>query len=656
MRPGYAMTSALGRNPWTKGLGLLFVGLAMLATAPGPYNAFDHRLDPSYQWALNRAAADGLVHGRDFTFNYGPFGYLLFPLDIGSNLLWSLIVQWALWALLAATLIGIARRGAPPWSVMVLGAGVAIAQGLGLQTEYLWLYTCALVLTLSLDGHRRSAFAGGLAGALAAFLLFVKFSTGMAASGMVVVAVLVLLEARTRASVRALSVLAASWIAVFVTVLLGHFRSVRDFARWSRLSLEIAGGYSTAMSLQGRPAELWLGIGLLLCFVMVAVLWLRLRSGSLRMVVVFFLPVALAYKHAFVRQATHAHVFFPVALVFVATLVPLADGERSRKVAAALLGVSIALVGAEAALRRPVGVSSFVAGAGGLDGLRRAVSLLHLSALRRELAERSRENLKEERLPAEWLETMRREEGGVDVIPYELSLLPANDLAWRPNPVLQTYNAYTRLLDLACAQHFQGPHAPRFVILHMATIDVRHPLADAPATSRALLSRYRPAGVDEGAQRVLLRLQTEPVPRTSEPPPLEHRELLGEWIDVPPSAVPLAADMSFRPSLRERILKVLFRVPAVSMEVQYEDGRVLPLRILPDTAAGGLPISHLPRDAAAAAALFARAPTARVTRFRVGGLGAILYDPEFTVRWTALTAGPEDGRASGSAPVVSPGL
>lgn len=74
----------------------LVLGMAVLATVPAPYNALDDGLDASDVWALNRAAADGLVHGRDLAFNYGPLGYPLFPLDIGSNLLRGQVVQWVL--------------------------------------------------------------------------------------------------------------------------------------------------------------------------------------------------------------------------------------------------------------------------------------------------------------------------------------------------------------------------------------------------------------------------------------------------------------------------------------------------------------------------------------------------------------------------------
>lgn len=623
-------------RPWLRWVSLLVVAMAMLATVPDPGRALDHGVDPSYQWALNRGAADGLVHGRDIVFNYGPFGYLLFPLDIGTNLRTAMAVQWLFWALLAALLVATWRQ-APPSAVLAFAAALTVSQGLHLHTEYLWLLTLALLLAHCPPAGRLAPFAGAGAGAIAAFLVFVKFSTGTAAALMAGAVAVVLAQARTKASLRTLATLAAGCMTVLVTVVAAHFASLHTFARWLQLSVEISNGYSSAMSLQGSTLELLLAVAVVACVVSVTLCWLYSRAASLAVAAVFTLPVLLAYKHALVRQATHGTLFFPVGLVFLAALVPLASDSRSRRCAAAFFATVLVLVAVETGLRRSATVSSLLASAGPLAGLRRAVAVADLPGIRRNLAERSRDNLAGERLPDDWLALLRHDSGGVDVVPYELSLVPANGLAWRPNPVFQTYNAYTPLLDLASAEHFEGPDAPAFVILHLATIDLRHPLADAPRTARALLRRYRPVGHDDVAQRVLLQLAEEVVLGSTAaglPAPVEQEAVLGEWVTVPPSSVLLAAEFHFRPTLQERMQKLLFRVPAMSMELQYEDGRVLAVRILPETAGGGIPISHLPRSAASADALFAGNPAERVVRFRIGGLGALLYEPEFTIGWT----------------------
>ncbi|MFM5960370.1 MAG: hypothetical protein ACKOQ2_24990, partial [Dolichospermum sp.] len=35
----------------------------------------------------------------------------------------------------------------------------------------------------------------------------------------------------------------------------------------------------------------------------------------------------------------------------------------------------------------------------------------------------------------------------IDIIPWEISLVPANQLNWKPRPIFQSYSAYTKTLD-----------------------------------------------------------------------------------------------------------------------------------------------------------------------------------------------------------------
>src|SRR5262247_211542 len=55
--------------------------------------------DNTWFFALNYAAAHGLVMGHDFLWTYGPLTCLLLPFDIGNNLAFGFLTQAALWAL-----------------------------------------------------------------------------------------------------------------------------------------------------------------------------------------------------------------------------------------------------------------------------------------------------------------------------------------------------------------------------------------------------------------------------------------------------------------------------------------------------------------------------------------------------------------------------
>src|SRR5579864_9262211 len=56
-------------------------------------------LDATWLFALNNAAAQHLLMGRDIVWTSGPLSYLASPQDIGNNLALGLGCQVALWIL-----------------------------------------------------------------------------------------------------------------------------------------------------------------------------------------------------------------------------------------------------------------------------------------------------------------------------------------------------------------------------------------------------------------------------------------------------------------------------------------------------------------------------------------------------------------------------
>ena len=110
---------------------------------------------------------------------------------------------------------------------------------------------------------------------------------------------------------------------------------------------------------------------------------------------------------------------------------------------------------------------------------------------------------------------------------------------------------------------------------------------------------------------------------------------LGEWIEVPESDGLLFAALDLRLTLRGRLQGLALRVPGVAAELTYADGQTTTVRVLPGTAASGLLINFLPRTTEGTARLFAGVPDERVIRFRIGGIGALLYENGFQVRWLA---------------------
>jgi hypothetical protein len=64
-------------------------------------------------------------------------------------------------------------------------------------------------------------------------------------------------------------------------------------------------------------------------------------------------------------------------------------------------------------------------------------------------------------------------------------------LRWRPEPVLQSYSAYTPYLDGLDASFLASPRAPQRILYQALALDGRGPFWDPPATMVAMYCHYR---------------------------------------------------------------------------------------------------------------------------------------------------------------------
>src|SRR5262245_36222684 len=74
---------------------LLLLGFVAL-TFPSTFGAMGGGVDGSWVIGLTAAVERHLVHGRDIAFTCGPLGFVLTPLDTGSNLLHAALFRLGL--------------------------------------------------------------------------------------------------------------------------------------------------------------------------------------------------------------------------------------------------------------------------------------------------------------------------------------------------------------------------------------------------------------------------------------------------------------------------------------------------------------------------------------------------------------------------------
>jgi hypothetical protein len=242
------------------------------------------------------------------------------------------------------------------------------------------------------------------------------------------------------------------------------------------------------------------------------------------------------------------------------------------------------------------------------------------------------------RLPGELVAPIRRANLGVDVLPWDLSYLAANDLRWVPNPTFQLYATYTSRLDALAAEHFSGPAGPDILFVDYIGIDNRDMLWDAPATWRAILSSYQPApALSAKAPFLVARRRKEPLVWNLQPAG-EVRTRGFQWIDVP-QATPgewIFAEIHLEKSWAGRLESLLLGVPPVMLQAVDDSGKRRVARILPETAGGGLLMSPASRHLRELGTIWYRQPGARsYVRFRIGGPGLRCFQDEIRIRWIA---------------------
>lgn len=625
------------RHPYLRHVGLaLLLAYFLLATFPGSYVPVQPGLDPSWNYAISYLAhSSEYLFGRDVFFTFGPLGYLYSAAHVGPSVAYAGLVRAIIHALWGGLLAYYLWRRKRVWAVLAFMLTYLIAHALGFRDEagaydfYLVLLLCSLVgLAFGDPRARRIAFL--LSGLLAGGQLFIKFSSGVAAF-LILAAAGVLLWLATRDWKAVLAGWGAYLAAVGVlTVTLLGSAGVLD--NWLKASFEIASGYSAAMSIVGPANILWAALAALAIYaLLLAGLW-AMKLPLRYLALVCAIPCFTVFKGGFVRQDAHVFAFFLFAPALLSILI--LNTERRRELVMCAVAFILLLACARPAFKayNPDGLKlTKLAGTFLLEpGRARFNDLVYRQQLEARLAEHWRVTQGNSKLPDRMLGAINREKARVDVIPWELSYVPANNLHWRPMPTLQAYVAYTAYLDQLNAGHYAQAPAPDFVIIEYMSVDNRHPVLDTPATWRALLSNYELA--ESSSARLLLK--KNPTFTKSDLREVGRQAItLEQWIAVPPSEVPLYAELQMPLTLRGKITKTFYMIPPVHIDLQFESGRAVTHRLIPEVASNGMLMNYLPLNLRDLGRLFACQSGDRVRQFRLSGPGAAYYQSALEVVW-----------------------
>ncbi|MFC1972201.1 hypothetical protein ACFLVE_02195 [Chloroflexota bacterium] len=264
-------------------------------TFPGFYSPIRTGLDPSWAYGLNYLAQSGHIFGRDVVFSYGPLGYLLSPLNIGSNLIFALTLWVIVHSLFAFILIHFLKtKRLLPFLLFIIAYIIISAIG------WLWLilyeYHIVLILGLllcaSLEVSKKTYYITlPLAGLLSGLSLFMKLNLGLTALTMIIIYAGICVIKMRKKVWQAVLLSFLPYLLIIACLAKIHFQSYQHFARWIIASFEIVDGYSTAMAVIGSEKILILGVIAIILYITLSLILFKRKTNLFYVALIFLIPV-----------------------------------------------------------------------------------------------------------------------------------------------------------------------------------------------------------------------------------------------------------------------------------------------------------------------------------------------------------------------------
>lgn len=576
----------------TWGLGVLVFALTWGGGLADPM-AFS--LDVSSHAGINMALHDGLAHGGDIVFSYGPLGflktYLVFyewPARLAT--LYGIVLHLAL----CLSLVWVARRNFP----LVLAVVVAIVAAALLRGDqsaaavredaavvvlaFIW---CVAALSPDAPPWARKIVVYGGA-PFAAVELLAKLNTGLIVLALVAITVLAVEEGRRRN----LEIAAAGFLAPLVVLWFATGQGLGDVGDYLSGSFELVSGYSAGARLEYfdrdydyilAPAMIAVAAGIALISTD-GIAWRRRGAIWLMLALVAFASwKAGVVSHEDFHMATTYSTILGVCLAFRLPRRPPWVRYVGWSGIAAATVAAITPAYSDYPLRNPVENVS--------EGAETLWAVAVPGELGDEIADSRAEMIAEYGIGPEIGEPIAGRSVHVD--PSEAALAWAYDLDWRPLPLFQSYTAWTPELDERNAAELESADGPDVVLRQVLNPVGRFPAFDSPDAMIAMLCNFAPVGQSDLWQT----LERTPS-RCGAPRPLgEDEATYGEPLDIPdapPGHLVFARVSGLQVDGRERVRAFLNR--ARSRQVAFADGHRYPF--VPTTAEDSL-LLRVPRGA-----------------------------------------------------------
>ena len=549
-------------------------------------------VEESYFQALQTAFVNHWQFGRDFIFTYGPWGFLYSGTDPATHwisvLVWmglSLIFWWAGWRAARACFGN--RPVAWLW-LIAFTTMAGVAQLFVNMDPRLTGWVLLFLVVHFFAEDRPLTVTQTLLAISLGLISLIKFSAFLEDGVMILI-----IAADTVWRQRRLP-----WtLLIYCSSLLFFWRLGGQ--HWSLLlpylhnSWQIFSGYTGAMSqvtaTESSDVRLFLAGTVLLAALTLCLTMRRHRHFGILPLTGMVFVLFSAFKYGYVRHDAHELAATSQLVLAALTVLAIAQPWAREKGTVVVLLLTVAVIFTlgfnltTLARYARGGFSSTLADTFGLRSLAAPLAVTQGSTPFVRAQENYYAQLRD-RAPLPPIT------GSVDLYPWSQILLFANDTAYRPRPVMQSYSAYTPELAEMNAAFLRGEHAPENILFSIYPIDNHYPSEDDGLSWPDLLSRYEVLSNDTNG---FLLLHHSVTPRDFRKIPLQDSVISF----LSPAAVPSAhdgpiwAEIEIDQSLFGRIFSTLYKPPQIMLAVTLADGRTGKFRLIPGMARAGFLLS-----------------------------------------------------------------
>lgn len=563
----------------------VFSALLILVLAVFTFPEFDPviglGLDQGYVFAFNYFFNQGISHGSDAIFSYGPLGFIRFPLLIGNNYLLTFCFTFAfqllfVWLVFQATK-HIKQKGL--WLAFI--AALLLSANLRIDEKMMGCVAFALVLHST---TRKNHFLL-IAIVVTALSFFVKLNIA-AAAVMMAASYLVFDYIRNKKFNNFLLTVGVGfsiYFLVWLTINHNLEGSLLHLRNW----FFISNGNLGATSVNAPNDKILLSLML----IFIAGYWYLFRSKNVNTVyVIFAFALWAVFRYSIAREENHHAMAFFNFLILFGGILFLAD-EKIGILRVAIL-IAIPYLYYQNIKQTGHFHMEWKIKHGGTDNISKALNVFRANW------EDYYNQLSEQNLTAVVLADSARKiiaDNTVDIFPWETSYVAANNLNYRNRPLFQLGCVNNAVLDKVNADFLSSEKAPLYYIWtkqnwwgqEMSSVDHRYILSDDGQVNFSILNNYAQIYEDENV-RILKRTEKEKLAVEK----FNHTNTItwNEWTPLPELANGTALRMKFNidRTLAGKLKHSLYKEPEYYMLYQLQNDSIKKHRLVVQNTESGI--------------------------------------------------------------------